>query len=214
MGKRIFGLTGVIGSGKSTVAAIFAEMGAKIVDADALSRYVTSPDYENYPALVDRLETVLGKKTLDATGRPLRTPEGIDRKALANLVFNDSESLKLLNEMIHPEIHRLFLREVENARGIVIYDVPLLFENNMHSMFEAVIVVYAYPEICAQRAAFRSHQSVSEIKKRMDRQISIEKKKEMADYLIENNSDISVLRSQVRAVWEEINNGNKKNIPD
>ncbi len=208
MGKRIFGLTGVIGSGKSTVAAMFAEMGAKIVDADVLSRHVTSPDYENYPALVDRLETALGEKTLKATGMPLLTPEGINRKALANLVFNDTKSLGQLNEILHPEIHRLFLREVEKADGIIIYDVPLLFENNMHSMFEAVIVVYAHPEICAQRAALRSHQSVSEIKKRMDKQISIEKKKEMADYVIENNSDISVLRSQVRAVWEEINNGN------
>ena len=193
---RIFGLTGGIGSGKSTVAAFFRELGAEIVDADQLAREAVSP---GSPGLAQIVET-FGRKILLDDGT-------LDRPALGQLVFADEAKRKQLNAIVHPEVQRLalesFQRLMNDGAQTIIYDVPLLYESKLESMFLAVVVVYVPREIQLERVMRRDKLSKLETQQRLAAQMSLDTKAERADYLINNSQGLSETKAQVQTLWNQ-----------
>ncbi|MEE2903685.1 MAG: dephospho-CoA kinase [Myxococcota bacterium] len=192
---KIFGLTGGIGSGKSTVAGIFQEMGAEIVDADQLARLAVAPGSFGLARIIETFgsEIILEDGTLD-------------RPALGKLVFSDASKRQQLNAIVHPEVQRLaqeaFQRLIDKKVSVVLYDVPLLYESKLESLFLAVVVVYVPPELQIQRVMKRDHLEKHEVEQRLAAQMSLDLKAEKADYLIDNSHTLEETRSQVRKVWD------------
>ncbi len=136
------GLTGGIASGKSTVSAILAELGAVVIDADKLAREVVEKGTPGLAAVVE------------AFGEDLLTPEGdLDRPAMGALVFNDEARRRVLEGIIHPLVFEriVALEEAAPADGVVVHDIPLLAESGRADTFDAVIVVDAPPETQVER---------------------------------------------------------------
>ena len=195
---KIFGLTGGIGSGKSTVAGIFQELGAEIVDADHLARLAVAP---GSPGLA-RIAETFGKDILLQDGT-------LDRPALGKLVFSDESKRKQLNAIVHPEVQRLaleaFQRLIEAGANFILYDVPLLYESKLESMFSEVVVVHVPRETQLQRVMKRDNLSEKEVEQRLAAQMSLDLKAEKADYLIDNSRTLEETREQVQALWSDWN---------
>jgi dephospho-CoA kinase len=191
-GVRV-GLTGGVGSGKSTVAALFADHGAIVIDADALAREVVEPGTSGFQAVVDKFgEDVLG-------------PDGtLDRAALAAQVFNDDAKRAELNAIVHPLVG-LRMAELAEAAGddIVVYDVPLLVENDLPAGFDFVVVVLAGEAVRLARLADRGMPE-ADAKARMAVQASDEQRRAVADAVIENDGTREQLSARVDEVWAEI----------
>ncbi len=184
------GLTGGLGSGKSTVAKILRELGYTVVDADEMARLAVGPDS---PGLA---------KVLDQFGTELLSPDRqLDRKKLGQKVFGDAEALAKLEALIHPIVAKLTeeRRRAAENRGekIAFYDVPLLFEKNMGKMFSAVVVVNSALEARLQRGRQRDGLSEEQVKARLGHQIPLEEKVRQADYVIENNGSMADLKRAV-----------------
>jgi len=184
------GLTGGVGSGKSTVAALFAEHGAVVIDADALAREVVEPGTPGFDAVVARFgDDVVG-------------PDGaLDRAALAAQVFNDDAKRADLNAIVHPLVRRRMLELAEAAGDdVVVYDVPLLVENDLAAGFDFVVVVLADPDVRLARLAERG-MAEADARARMAVQVSREQRLAVADYVVDNTGDLEHLDRQVREVW-------------
>lgn len=190
---RVLGLTGGIGSGKSTVASMFAELGAEIVDADHLAREIVEP---GQPALTDILQS-FGPAVLLADGQ-------LDRRKLAAIVFSDPAARSRLNTITHPRIRARMHVEVERRRaqpGLLILDIPLLFENARADEAEKVVVVWVDPPTQLRRLTERDGLTASEARQRMAAQMSLDEKKGLADHVIDNTGTLEQTRSQVEAVY-------------
>lgn len=192
--RRTHGLTGVIGSGKSTAAVLFREAGCHIIDADLLAREVLSEKYSRAGVVKERIT--------QAFGAALFKDGELDRRALGEIVFKSEDKLKQLNEIMHPEIEQLFALHVQQSwqsetEPVIIYDAPLIYEAGLDEKMASVIVVYAPEEICVERAAERSGEVRRQIRERLSLQISIEKKRESADYVIDNSEQNADLKPQV-----------------
>ncbi|RME89011.1 MAG: dephospho-CoA kinase [Candidatus Hydrogenedentota bacterium] len=196
---NVFAITGVIGSGKSTVAKLLREAGETVLDADEYAKFILSEHYQEYPELVQELKQRFGDQVIH---------EGkINRKKLGELVFANKQKLEELNQLIHPRVRKLFEQDLLQYKGKrIFYDVPLLFEKNMQNDFAATIVVYAPEEIAIQRAANRLGLTKDQVKERMQNQISIEKKKKLADYVIENTQGMAELKEQVNMLLQTLEN--------
>lgn len=205
---RVYGLSGIMGSGKSTTASLFAKLGAAIIDADALARHVMQPEYTGYLEIRHQLE----KRLQPFSDEPFYKENGsLQRQVLAKTVFVCEQRVAILNEITHPHIASLFMQQEKSLlEKIVLYDVPLLFENKIYLHTKANIVVYAHEELCLQRALLRTSLPAAEIKKRIAKQISIEEKKKLADYVIENQASFSELRLEVEKVWKKIQTREKE----
>ena len=194
---RVIGLTGGIGSGKSTVAALFAELGAEIIDADTLAREAVAP---GSPALALILER-FGRNILDNHG-------ALDRKKLGQIVFDDERARRDLNAIVHPRVAELAQAHFRDAarRGVplVVYDVPLLYENHLEDAFASVVVVDASEEDRIRRLAARDGLSEPEIRSRMAAQWPLKHKVARADHVIENRGRPEALRRQVRALYQTL----------
>lgn len=194
---KLVGLTGGIASGKSTVAKILESLGAAIIDADALSREVVEPDQDAWKDIVASFgaEIVQADRTLDRT--KLRT-----------IIFNNPEARKKLESIIHPRVRALAENRISEraAAGyaVIVYEVPLLFEGNLHEWLRPVILVSC--DIAAQRSRLqkRDRLSAAEAQKHIDAQMSLEEKRRLADYVIENNGSLEDLERQVRAILAKI----------
>jgi len=192
---KIMGITGGIGSGKSTVAGVFESMGAEIVDADQLARLAVAP---NSPGLTQITE---------AFGQDILLEDGsLDRTALGKLVFSNESKRQQLNAIVHPEVQRLaqeaFRHLVAEKVSIVLYDVPLLYESKLESMFSAVVVVYVPQRVQIQRVMKRDGLEKHEVEQRLAAQMSLDLKAEKADYLIDNSRTLEETRAQVEKVWD------------
>lgn len=191
------GLTGNIGSGKSTVASILEELGAVVIDSDALARRASEE-----PEVLERIATELGPDLI-REGR-------LDRAATADLVFGDGAARRRLEAIIHPwvrERSRQLERDLLDSASppaAVVHDIPLLFETGMQGRFDAVVVVSAPARLRAERLAQRSGLSAADFAARDASQWPAERKRALADHVIENDGDLSSLREQVAAVWQEI----------
>jgi dephospho-CoA kinase len=188
------GLTGGIGTGKSTVAAILAERGAALVDADLIAREVVEPGGAAYQPLVDRF----GSGILDAEGR-------VDRPAVAELVFGDAKALADLNAITHPAIGVEMIARKDGFAGtdrIVVLDIPLLRAVHRDTLsLASVVVVDAPPEVALERLVAARGMGEADARARMANQPDRETRLEGADFVVDNSGDEAHLRGEVDRVW-------------
>jgi dephospho-CoA kinase len=190
--KRV-ALTGGIGSGKSAVAARLCELGAVVIDADALAREVVAPGTDGLAALVE----AFGPGILDADG-------SLHRPTMARLVFGDASQLALLEGITHPRIGartaELIAQAEADAAPVVVYDVPLLVEKRLAGGFDAVVVVEAPRDLRLERLEGRGV-ARDDAEARMRAQATDAERREVADHLLDNSGDLASLHAQVDAVW-------------
>ncbi len=192
-GVVVMGLTGSIGSGKSAVAELFAEKGAIVIDADDLARQAVEPGAPAYAAVVDRF----GAEVLGPDG-------GIDRAALASLVFEDAGSLADLNAVVHPTVADAMRRRLseEDAPGrVVVAVVPLLVEVAWEGA-DVVIVVDCPEELAVERLVAGRGMAEADARRRLAAQAGRAERRARADRVIVNDGSWENLRDQVNATWE------------
>jgi dephospho-CoA kinase len=192
------GLTGNIGTGKSQAALVFAELGARIIDADVVAHELITPGRDAH----DRVARAFGAEILDPNG-------AIDRKTLGGIVFGDRDKRLLLNSLMHPEVHReVFRRMVElekdGSSGIIIVDAALLVENGHQGYFDRLIVVTCDPNLQLARIVKRDGISIEEAKLRRAAQMPIEEKLKLADYTIETSGTLKETREQIEAIYRDL----------
>lgn len=188
MGK-VIGLTGGIGTGKSTVSELLAAHGFKIVDADVASREAVKKGSEG----LQQVKQVFGEEAVDANGE-------MNRKYIGEIVFNDAEKRKELNQIVHPIVREIMENQKEKylSEGYnVIMDIPLLFENNLQDTVDETWLVYASESIQVERLMERNDLSQEEAKARVYSQISIDKKQRMADHVIDNRGTLLELKQNL-----------------
>ncbi len=201
MGRKnamlLFGLTGGIASGKSTVARIFAERGVPVVDADRIARDVVLPGSPTLAALIATFgPTILG-------------PDGnLDRKELARLAFADGEKTRAMNAIVHPAIaeasRAAFAALAAAGTKIACYDAALIVENGLTEAFRPLVVVTAPEGTQLARATARDNADPAEVRQRMAAQLPLASKAKVADYVIANDGTLDELRTKANGVLDRI----------
>ncbi len=189
------GLTGNIGSGKSTVARLLRERGIPVLDADAVAREVS------------RFPDVLGA-VRDAFGPEYILEHGLNRPKVAELVFNNPEARATLNGIIHPRVRSEMVRqqselETSGVRAVV-QDIPLLFENDLETLFDATILVDAPLEMRVARVIARDGSTPDAVRARDAAQMPTPEKRKRATVTLENDGDLGSLEAQLDAALEKI----------
>ena len=198
----IVGLTGSVGTGKSTVTSFFKELGAYIIDWDELAREVTHP----YSKAWEKIVTCFGKDILndDLT---------INRQKLAELVFSDAETLETLNQIIHPEVFKEDERITSEIRNLdpdalIIKDIPLLFEVATHIATDKIIVVSASGQTQLKRLEEKG-MSRDAAQNRIKFQLPLEEKVKSADFVINNDGPLEKTRKQVEEIYSSLKHEEK-----
>jgi len=188
------GLTGNIGTGKSTVARIFEILGVPVYHADKQAREML-----NSEALIRKIASLFGKHVLNNL-------QQVDRKALASIVFNDKEKLATLNELIHPLVEKDFSEwcEKHTDQKYILHEAAILFESGFDRLFDANILVTAPEELCVKRVMSRDGISKEMVSNRIQNQWSQDRKQELSDYVIVND-EIEMVIPQILAVHQELN---------
>lgn len=200
----VIGITGSIGSGKSTVARMLGDMmDTPVIDADAIARELVEPGRE---ALVSIVET-FGNKMVLRSGK-------LNRKRLADLIFSNSHARKQLNKIMFPLVRKrtleYFNAHIMVGRQYLIFDAPLLFESKMFDLVDYIALVHVPHEVQVQRIMDRNGLSSREAEERISAQPSGEKLKGMPiDYLIQNTTDYVGLNAMVDKLWKHIRNKRK-----
>ena len=189
----VVALTGGIGAGKSLVAQYFSELGARVVDADQLSRIAIERGSEGFDEVITRF------------GESILRNGDIDRKALGEIIFKDKSAKADLEAIIHPRVRELFFEVVSDlaADEILIYEIPLLVETGAASNFDQIITVEADLEIRKSRLLKRG-MFISEIESRLAAQASPSEREDVATHVIENSGDEDQLLRKVENLWEEL----------
>ncbi|WP_238654746.1 dephospho-CoA kinase [Paenibacillus piscarius] len=194
----IIGLTGGIASGKSTVSALFVREGAALVDADIIAREVMLP---GHPVLAAAVQ---------AFGERILRPDGtLDRAGLGEIVFRDPEALQTLNHLTHPAIRkeikeRMNALEQDDPQRLVIVDIPLLYESELDTLFEQIIVVYVPRRVQLARLMERSGMTLEQAEDRIAAQMDIELKRRRATYVIDNSGGLEATEHQVAALLDRL----------
>lgn len=192
------GLTGGIGSGKSTAARRFGELGARVYHADEISRHALDPGAVCYDRVVG------------AFGTDLLKPDGsIDRKRLGAIVFGSDAKRKTLNDIVHPYVIEEMLSRAERDflsanTGIAVFEVPLLFESGMNSLMDACIVVFCDQETRIQRVMERDALQREQVEARIRAQMPEEEKVLRANYVLDNNGSEAEFLTQVDALFRKL----------
>ncbi len=195
---KIIGLTGTIGSGKSTVAGMFRKMGATVIDADK----IVSGLYKKNFFIKVKLVEQFGEEVLDKNNK-------INRKKLGEIVFKSGKKLKRLNRIVHPFVFAEIRRRIkERKKGIVVIDVPLLIESKMQKLIDCLVVVKAKRTVLMQRLK-RVGYSETEARQRITSQLPLREKIKFADYVIDNSSSISNTHRQVKKIYKKLEGGAK-----
>ena len=186
----LIGLTGGIGSGKSTVAAMLRDQGIRVVDADQIAREVVEP---GQPALAELVE-VFGQDILNDDG-------SLNRQELANRAFVTEEATNALNAITHPRIEQETQRQFDLAaaekENLLVYDMPLLVERGLHEEMDMVIVVHTDIEERVRRLVEHRGLDEDDVRRRMSHQVDDVTRLASADVLIDNNGSVDHLRKQV-----------------
>jgi dephospho-CoA kinase len=192
----LVGLTGGIGSGKSTVARLLEKRGAVVFDADLLAREAVAPGTPGHTAVIERF------------GADVLAPGGeLDREALASIVFADPSARRDLEQIVHPEVRRLFAEGSEAYRDtdrVVVFSAPLLVESGMHTAFEILVVVSATVATQIERLMRQRGMSEASIRARIDAQAPLENKAAVADFIVDNEGTLDELESQVELLWNDL----------
>jgi dephospho-CoA kinase len=187
------GLTGGIGSGKSTVAEIFTDLGAYLVDTDVIAREVVAPQSDGLLEVARLWPAVVRNGVLD-------------RAALADIVFTDAQARAKLNAVLHPHIRRLALERESHALPgqIIVHVVPLLFETGYDALVDRSVLVVAPLERRIARIAERDRMDEARVRARVAAQMDPEFARERADYVIENDDGLKNLRARAKDVYEAL----------
>lgn len=191
------GLTGGIGSGKSTVSAILKRLGAVIIDADQLARQVVEPDSPAW------------KEIVAAFGDDILLPDrNLNRKRLGEIIFADEKKRKLLESITHPAIGSAVEEELRQAEeqgaAVAVLDVPLLIESGWTNQVDEVWLVYVDPDLQEQRLMARNRLSKNEAQERIASQMNLRDKLQYANVIIDNNQDLETTTRQVRKAFDAI----------
>jgi dephospho-CoA kinase len=193
----LVGLTGNIGSGKSTVAQLLSERGATIIDADVLARRAVEVGTPAYRAIAERWGTSI-----------LSSDGAIDRAALRRIVFSDPVQLEQLNAYVHPEVERMRELLVEQARTrgdrLVVCDVPLLFERRLTDSFDRIVLVDAPRPVRLERLVRERGLRETEAMDMIVAQMPAELKRARADHIIDNAGTLTQLDQRVTEVWSAL----------
>lgn len=196
---KVIGLTGGIGSGKSTVSRFLAELGAVIIDADKVG----------HDALKD---AAIRQEIVAAFGERVLTPAGdIDRARLGKIVFDDAEALERLNRIMQPRIHDVIKAQLEDCRergvAVVVLEAPLLVEAGATSIVDEVWVTAAPEPTVLKRLRERSGLSESETLARIHSQISAEERVKHADVIVDNDGSLDELKAKIEGLWRRLTDG-------
>jgi len=187
-------ITGSIASGKSTVVNLLKERGFSVIDADLIA-------HEQLEICKCEIVKAFGEQILDETGR-------IDRKKLGDTVFNDPKKLKNLEQILHPKIKAEILSkalQLERLGQVYFVDIPLFFEKReRYAEFKNVAVIYAPKELLLSRLISRNRLSLNEAKARVELQMDIEQKREMAKFVIDNSNDRENLKLELEKFLKQI----------
>ncbi len=196
--RTLIGVTGGIASGKSTVSMMLTELGSPLIDFDLIARQVVEP---GTPGLA---------KIVDYFGRQVLADDGsLDRKKVSDIVFGDMEKRKKLESFTHPPIYEEFFKQAdaiaaENPEAIIQVSVPLLIELNLQYLFDKILVVHVPAEVQEERLAQRDNISSEEAANIMKSQLPIAEKLQFADFVIDNSQALDATRSQVEAIWHDL----------
>ena len=186
----VYGLTGGIGAGKSTVAGMIQESGIPVVLADDVGRQVVSKGSEGLSAII----TSFGADVLDSTG-------GLDRRKLGRMVFNDPVKRSQLESILHPLVRdhsrELFVQLEQAGNQVIVYESALLFETKRHMEMKGVILVIASEEVRIARVQERDGSDQEDVRKRIQAQMVEEDKLKISNYIIQNDGDMQSLANQV-----------------
>jgi dephospho-CoA kinase len=200
----IVGLSGGIGSGKSTVARLFEKLGAVLIDSDAIVHELQAPG----APMLEQIAGAFGRDLIDASG-------ALDRKALGALVFRDEQLRLRLNAIVHPAVGAETLRRVVAAReagaSLIVIDIPLLFEGHSSGRgsaalmdFQAAVVVWVPEAVQIERTMARDGCSREEALRRVRAQMPLAEKRALADYVIDNSGAPEDTERQVREVFDAV----------
>lgn len=191
----IIGLTGGIASGKSVVAHYLQEKGLPIVDADVVARQVVEPGSIGLSEII----THFGSKVIDGNT--------LDRKALRDIIFEDESKRLLLNSILHPIIHEEILKQLnqyqDEGHALIVFDAPLLLENDLKHMVDELWVVSTTVERQIDRVITRDHISKEEALNIINKQMSLKDKETHADVILYNNNSISELHETIDRLLED-----------
>jgi dephospho-CoA kinase len=193
---KLIGLTGGAGSGKSTVAEMFRELGAAVVDADEASHAVYAPGSPGFDAVVKEF------------GRDFVRNSQIDRARLGELVFHDDDARRRLNAIVHPLVRGWMAERTAEAqdRGaeVIVHDVPLLFENGLEKLYSDVVLVYVPEKVQLRRLVDGRGVSDDRARAMIAAQMPIDEKRGRAQHVVVNSGSRDATREQVEKVWSEI----------
>jgi dephospho-CoA kinase len=192
----LVGLTGGIGSGKSTVAHLLERRGAVVFDADALAREAVAPGAPGHDAVVERF----GADVLGPGGE-------LDREALASIVFADPAARRDLEAIVHPQVRRLFAEGCEAYRDtdrVVVFSAPLLVETGMHTAFDVLVVVATSVPTQVERLLRDRAMSEGQVRARIDAQAPLQDKAAVADVVVDNEGSVADLEAQVDRLWNDL----------
>jgi dephospho-CoA kinase len=200
------GLTGGIGTGKTTVGMMFVELGCHLIDADRVTHQLFRPGEAVYNAVVQAFGEHI-----------LASDRTINRKVLGEIVFNDPEARTKLNALVHPAViqhQRDWLKEMEmkDPSGVSIVDAALMIEVGTYKHYDKLIVVTCTPEVQKSRLRARSGLTEDQIEARIGSQMPLEEKAKYADFVIDNSGDLSQTRSQVEQVNSKLRESVASNV--
>ena len=194
---KVIGLTGGIGSGKSTVSQLLLELGAVILDADKVGHEAYQPGTEVW------------REVVAAFGREILTPGGdIDRKKLGGIVFSNPESLARLNQIMHPRMYEMIKARIEEYRQqgakVVVLEAAVLLEAGWIPLVDGVWVTVASASEVVKRAKERTGLPEEQIRARIRSQLSTEERTKHADIVISNDGSLDELKTKVRELWQRL----------
>lgn len=189
---KLIGLTGGIATGKSTVEKILESLGAKVIDADKIVHFLLNQDYVK-EEIKKYFSTVFDNEN------------NIDRKKLAQIVFKDFQKKKILEDILHPLVHKYIENWIEENKNedILFISVPLMIETGSYKRYDKIVLVYASKELQLKRLigkGFTQEEALARINAQMD----IEEKRKYADYIIENTGSIEELETKVVELYNEL----------